>query len=317
METCDGETSAVQSAAVALANTRSGAGAPYREYFSGRGDDRIHCVEAGEGPVVLFVHGFPSFWYCWRSQMEHLRTTRRVVAIDAVGAGLSAKPTDPAAYRIERLAERLDRLIEELASGQKITLVGHDWGGALAWSYTKWRSDKVDRLAVFSAPPFDLMLELLKSNAEQQDRSSYMIRLKGLERQEVDRQDIAARLYEVAYGACVERGSLSSAEGELFRAALAAQDAVYGGAQWYAANIPDFAEIDLQRDSWPSHGSPAPVPVMLVVGTEDRTFVPEMAAAARGHAASLDLVTLEGVGHWTQFERPNLANAALDRFLDT
>jgi pimeloyl-ACP methyl ester carboxylesterase len=263
----------------------------------------------------LFVHGFPSFWYCWRAQMEHLRTSHRVIAIDAPGAGLSAKPIYRGAYRIEQLAGRLDRLIAELAPGEKISLVGHDWGGALAWSYAKWNSDRIARLAVFSAPPFDLMLKLLKSNPAQRELSGYIVLLKRLAQGPSVQPEAAAGLYDVAYQASVSRGLLTPAEGELFRTALAEPGALRGGAQWYAANIPEFDEIHLERDSWPDFGSPTPVPAMLVVGTADRTFVPEMAIEAREHAATLEIVTLNGVAHWTQFERPDLANSALDRFL--
>ena len=142
-------------------------GGVYREHWSGTGDDRIHFVEAGRGPTVVFVHGFPSFWYAWADQLEAFRRCRRVIAIDAPGANLSARATTDEGYRVANLAERLDRFVAEVAPGEKITLVGHDWGGALAWSYTEWKPQRIARLAVFSAPPYDLFLELVASDAEQ------------------------------------------------------------------------------------------------------------------------------------------------------
>lgn len=303
--------------AVIHANKISKGQAPFTSNYSGTGDDRIHYVEAGQGPVVMFVHGFPSFWYCWRAQMEYLRSNWRVIAIDAPGGGLSAKPDDTAAYRVERLAERLDRLIQELAPGQKINLVGHDWGGALAWSYAKWNSARLHRLAVFSAPPFDLILELLATDAEQRALSDYMLRLRVLDGETIERENLPAVLYELAYGKAVENGALTPAEGELFREALALPGALHGGTQWYAANIPPFSAIDLERDAWPAPRLEARVPTLLVEGSEDRTFVRRLAEAARGHATSLEVVTLDGVGHWTPFERPDLTNATLKRFLES
>ena len=125
---------------------------PYTEGFIGKGDDRIHYVSTGEGPTVILVHGFPSFWYAWFDQMEAFGACRRMIAIDAPGAGLSGRPARDADYRVPRLARQLDRTIAALAPGRKITLVGHDWGGALVWSYAQWKPQRIDRHAVFSAP---------------------------------------------------------------------------------------------------------------------------------------------------------------------
>lgn len=288
-------------------------GGVYRENWSGTGDDRIHFVEAGRGPTVVFVHGFPSFWYAWADQLEVFRRCRRVIAIDAPGANLSARATTDEGYRVANLAERLDRFIAEVAPGEKITLVGHDWGGALAWSYVEWKPQRIERLAVFSAPPYDLFLELAASDAEQRARSGYMQVLRGLDRAAIADRGVAARLYDTAYASMVARGVLSEVEGALFREALSA-DAVDGGIGWYRANVPPFDLIDLDRHAWPARNGTTSVPVLLVEGGEDRTFVP-LARQAASHAANLTTVTLPGVGHWTPFEDPAAANAALGRFL--
>jgi len=110
-------------------------------------------------PLVLFVHGFPSFWYAWADQLEAFRDCRRVIAIDAPGAGLSDRPPTDEGYRVPALAARLDQLIADLAPDERITLVGHDWGGALAWSYAEWQPQRLERPAVFRRPPDDLFPE--------------------------------------------------------------------------------------------------------------------------------------------------------------
>jgi pimeloyl-ACP methyl ester carboxylesterase len=288
-------------------------GGVYREGWAGEGSDRIHYVEAGTGPTVLFVHGFPSFWYAWADQLEAFRGCRRVIAIDAPGSGLSARPVSDDGYRVANLAARLDRLIAKVAPNERITLVGHDWGGALAWSYAEWKPDRLERVAVFSAPPYDLFLELVGNDPEQRARSSYMQALRGLDKSAIAERGVAARLYQTAYAAMVAKGVLNQREGDLFRAALS-DEAVDGGVGWYRANIPSFDAIDASRDAWPSPGARAAVPVLLVEGAADRTFVP-LASRARAHSAALEAVMLPGVGHWTPFEDPAAANAALGRFL--
>jgi pimeloyl-ACP methyl ester carboxylesterase len=298
--------------AVAHIDGEAGGGV-YREGWSGEGSERIHYVEAGRGPTVVFVHGFPSFWYAWADQLEAFRACRRVIAIDAPGTGLSGRGQSDEAYRVANLAKRLDALIAELAPNEKVTLVGHDWGGALAWSYAEWKPQRVARLAVFSAPPYDLFLELIASDPEQRSRSGYMQTLRGLDRGTIAARDVPDSLFKTAYGQMVAKGVLTETEGKLFQNALNAQT-VDGGVGWYRANIPAFDAINPLRDAWPAAGARAAVPVLLVEGGQDRTFVP-FAQRASDHAASLEAVTIPGIGHWTPFEDPAAANAALGRFL--
>ena len=298
--------------ALTLLNATS-AGA-FRQGWSGEGEDRIHYVAGGSGPTVVFVHGFPSFWYAWRHQLQAFAPCRRVIAIDAPGANLSGRPGVREAYRVARLAERLDAFIAEVAPGEKITLVGHDWGGALAWSYAEWRPQRVARLAAFSAPPFDLFLELAATDPAQRERSAYMQRFRALDLEAIIARRVDSALWTAAYAEMVARGVLTAQEGALFRSALS-PSAVDAGMDWYRANVPPFETIDLDRDSWPARDAKAELSVLLVEGERDRTFVPELAARARAHADTLQTVTLPGVGHWTPFEDPAAANAALGRFL--
>ena len=306
------------SAAVAHANVLAGTTGAYRDRYWGSGDQTIHYVEAGpiagNASTVVFIHGFPSFWYVWRDQMEWMRKCRRVIAIDALGANLSGKPASTDAYSVANLSRQLHAFLADVAPGEKVTLVGHDWGGALAWSYTEWKADRVDRLVVFSAPPYDLILDLLVSDPQQRQRSDYMLRLIATERDDVD-DAYAERLAAFGYGRMVESGKLTPEEGELFRQALSVPGAAFGGIQWYRANVVPFDAIDLSSMAFPHPEAKADVPVLLVRGAEDRVFVERMGEAARNHAKSLEIVTLSGVGHNTPFEDPKEARAALAGFM--
>lgn len=301
--------------AVDYANELAGLGTPYRSGFTGEGDQQIHYVEAGEGPTVLFVHGFPSFWYVWRDQMEELRHCRRVIAIDAPGAGLSAKPESDNAYKVENLAQRLDALIDELAPNEKVTLVGHDWGGALAWSYVQWNPDKVDRLAVFSAPSYNLLLDLLANDPEQRAASNYMPRLLAIDRETAATDAFASSFYDLAYSRMVETNVLDEREGALFRAAIGREGALYAGVQWYKANVPSFDQLNPSAHYWPRERAKVEAPVLLVRGETDGTFVKRMEVEALADASSLTVLTIGGVGHWTPFQNPEAASIALSDFI--
>src|SRR5690348_10695205 len=91
---------------------------------------RLHYVVAGEGPLMIFLHGFPEFWYQWKPQLAEFSRDHRVVALDMRGYNLSAKPggTDP--YEIHHLVEDVSALANKLGA-KKFVLIGHDWGGVV------------------------------------------------------------------------------------------------------------------------------------------------------------------------------------------
>jgi pimeloyl-ACP methyl ester carboxylesterase len=122
-----------------------------REGYAEVGDVRLHYVEAGEGPLVLLLHGFPEFWYGWRLQIRPLAAAGfRVVAPDMRGYNLSSRPDGVAAYSIDKLADDIRGLVHELGA-ESALLVGHDWGGSVAWATAMAHPEVVDRLAVLNA----------------------------------------------------------------------------------------------------------------------------------------------------------------------
>ena len=134
---------------------------------------RLHYVEAGEGPLVLLLHGFPQFWYEWRHQIPALvEDGFRVVAPDKRGYDLSDKPPGVRAYRLELLARDVERLI--LACGERTAVVvGHDWGAIVAWIAAMRHPRRVGRLGILNVPHPARFLDGLVSPG-QLLRSSYM-----------------------------------------------------------------------------------------------------------------------------------------------
>src|SRR5689334_5512364 len=111
-----------------------GQGNELREGYAEIGDTRLHYVEAGDGPLVVLLHGFPEFWYGWRQQIEPLAAAGfRVVAPDTRGYNLSSKPDGVDAYEIAKLADDVSGLVRERGA-ESALLAGHDWGGSIAWA---------------------------------------------------------------------------------------------------------------------------------------------------------------------------------------
>src|SRR5687767_1455779 len=92
---------------------------------------RLHDVTAGQGPLILFVHGFPEFWYAWRRQLAHFAADHQAVAFDMRGHNLSSKPPVVNVYSIHHLVDDVAALADHLGH-RRFVLVGHDWGGAVA-----------------------------------------------------------------------------------------------------------------------------------------------------------------------------------------
>jgi pimeloyl-ACP methyl ester carboxylesterase len=122
-----------------------------REDYADVGDQNLHYVEAGDGPLIVLLHGFPEFWYGWRLQIQPLAAAGfRVVAPDMRGYNLSSKPDGVAAYDSGKLAADIRDLIRERGA-ESALLVGHDWGGTAAWTVAMNHPEVVGRLAILNA----------------------------------------------------------------------------------------------------------------------------------------------------------------------
>ena len=126
-------------------------GIELREGYAAVGDQSLHYVEAGEGPLIVLLHGFPEFWFGWRLQIAPLVAAGfRVVVPDTRGINLSSKPEGFESYGVDLLADDIRGLIEERGAKSAL-LVGHDWGGSIAWTVAMNHPEVVDRLAILNA----------------------------------------------------------------------------------------------------------------------------------------------------------------------
>jgi epoxide hydrolase 4 len=301
--------------AVAHANSIKTGPIGYKQGWYGRGDTRLHYVETGRGPLVILYHGFPSFWYSWFDQMELLKTRYRVVAVDGLGANLSAKPERLGPYHVAALAQQLDGLARHLNGKRKFTLVGHDWGSALAFAYAQAYPQRVNGVAGLSAPPYNLFLDLVRADAGQQARSGYMQNFRSLTLADIKTRNTPAQLFAVGYSGLIQSGAITAAEAELFRYALADPAAINGGMNWYRANVPPFAQIS-EKDYWPARDVNLPMPTLLIWGNADQTFVPAFLDRFQSAVPHAQVVRIDGMGHWASMENFPSANDALVAFVD-
>lgn len=112
---------------------------------------RIHYVEAGEGTPLIFLHGFPDYWYTWRSQIATLAADHRVIALDLRGYNQSDKPAEVKDYAMPTLMSDVTAVMDHLQI-DKATIIGNDWGGAIAWYLAIFKPQQVERLVVCNLP---------------------------------------------------------------------------------------------------------------------------------------------------------------------
>jgi len=133
---------------------------------------KLHYVEQGKGALILFLHGFPEFWYAWKDMIADFGKDYHAVAVDMRGFNLSSKPEGVDQYRLPLLVEDVRALAERLGA-KKFTLVGHDWGGVVAWAFAAAHPEALDYLITINAPHPAVFARELANNPAQKKASAY------------------------------------------------------------------------------------------------------------------------------------------------
>src|SRR5437762_9888430 len=113
---------------------------------------KLHYASSGSGKTILFLHGFPEFWYAWKGQVEEFGKSYRAVALDMRGYNLSDKPKAVEEYAVPKLVDDIKGVLEKLSPGKKAVLVAHDWGGVVAWAFAMTYPDMLEKLVIINAP---------------------------------------------------------------------------------------------------------------------------------------------------------------------
>ncbi|MCH7825429.1 MAG: alpha/beta hydrolase [Acidobacteria bacterium] len=259
---------------------------------------KIHYAAIGTGPLVVMIHGFPDFWYSWREQMEALAGEYRLLAIDQRGYNLSDKPAGVESYAMPLLVSDVVAVIHSLGE-EKAVVVGHDWGGMVAWQTAINAPEVVERLIILNLPhPRGLMRELAKDE-EQAANSQYARNFQ----QEGAHQAFTAEALAGWVTDPVARARYVEAfERSDFEAML----------HYYKANYP--------RPPYTEDNSPlvkVRCPVLVIHGLEDQYLL----AGALDRTwewidNDLTLVTIPGAGHFVQQDATEMVNRSILAWLN-
>ncbi|GAB3663590.1 alpha/beta fold hydrolase [Halopiger thermotolerans] len=266
----------------------------------------LHVVAAGhpDDPLAVLLHGFPEFWYGWREQIRPLVDAGyRVLAPDQRGYNLSEKPTSVRAYRRRHLARDVVELIAS-EDRDEAHVVGHDWGGIVAWDLALRHPAVVDRLAIVNAPHPTVFRQHLRSNPAQLRRSWYAACFQVPRLPELVCRYDDFRLLERALRATAAPGTFSDADLERYRRAWSREGALSGMLNWYRASARDATTPPRDR---------VEAPTLLAWGTDDAALGTELAVDSYDRCAreGRRLELFEGTSHWVQHEEPERLTAAL------
>ncbi|HEX8854932.1 MAG TPA: alpha/beta hydrolase [Thermoleophilaceae bacterium] len=279
---------------------------PTSEGYAQVGDVKLHYVEAGDGPLILLLHGFPEFWFGWRLQIAPLAAAGfRVVAPDTRGYNLSSKPDGVAAYSADKLAADITGLIRELGA-ESALVVGHDWGGTIAWTMAMNNPEVVQRLAILNAAhPRRLQQGLRTPGQLRKSWYFFFFQPPGLPERLVRARDW--RFFRRFLGDA--RPAFTPEEMDRYIEAWSLPGAATGMLNYYRAAVrqsPKQAEAQLR---------PISAPTLVIWGQRDRYLGPTLAEPDRNDVPNLDRVErLPDASHWVHHDESERVTQLLTDF---
>lgn len=259
---------------------------------------KLHYATLGEGPLVVMIHGFPDFWYTWRHQIDALASRFQVVAYDQRGYNLSDKPGGGEHYSVPRLVGDLAAVVRHFGR-ERAVVVGHDWGGVVAWQAAIHLPQLVERLVILNLPHMRGLRRELALNPQQQQASEYA---RAFQQEGAHTQLSAERLSAWVQDPQVRARYIEALGRSDFEALL----------HYYKQNYPrpPYAEDDGPLVK-------VQAPVLMLHGLEDQALLPPaLNNTWEWVERDLTLVTLPGAGHFIQHDAPEFVSRTILRWLD-
>ena len=259
---------------------------------------KIHYATAGDsGPLVVMIHGFPDFWYSWNEQIKALQSTHRVAAMDLRGYNRSDKPKGLDNYAIPKLVSDVAAVIRDMGE-KKAVIVGHDWGGMVAWQFAMTKPEMTDRLAVLNLPHPKGLNRELANNPDQQRNSQYA---RAFQLPGAHKLLTAERLAGWVKGEAKRAKYIEAMKRSDFEAML----------NYYKRNYP---RPPYEEDT--SEPVRLKIPVLLIHGLDDKALLHgALNRTWEWLDGDLTLVTIPGAGHFVHHDKPALVSRTLKMWL--
>ena len=276
---------------------------------------RLHYVRAGAGPLMLFVHGFPQFWYAWHELLPEFARDHTVVAPDMRGVNLSDKPTDAKAYHVSQQTEDLRQLIRHLGF-ERCVLVAHDWGGACAWHFAQHHPEMIEKLVIINSPHPVPFARDLRSNAAQRAASDYMALFRLDKAERVLRDNDFAKLA----GLFREWGSAGGRRPDaatiaLYKEAWARPGALAASLNYYRASPLYPADPPERVPALRAEDFTVRVPTLVIWGEQDHALLPGLLDGLGACVPDLRVERIPDGSHWVIHEFPERVTDLIRGFI--
>jgi pimeloyl-ACP methyl ester carboxylesterase len=278
---------------------------------------RLHYVHAGSGPLILFLHGFPEFWYAWKNQLAEFGNDHLAVAPDMRGYNLSSKPADLDQYQMKHLVEDIRALAEHLGS-KKFILVAHDWGGVVAWAFAMAHPECLKKLIVVNAPHPGVFARELRDNPAQQKASEYMLFFRGDQAESYLAANNCAALVKVVIGDGLKTGAFTEEDKQAYIEAWLQPGALTGGLNYYRAmktGPPAPGESRENRMAIDPARLMVKVSTLVIWGEKDTALLTGNLDGLDQFVPDLIIRRVPEGTHWVVHEKPAEVNGHIREFL--
>jgi len=280
---------------------------------------KIHHARCGQGPLMLFIHGFPDYWKTWKRHMEYFSKTHLTVAPDMRGYNLSEKPEGIEPYKAKYLVADIKTIAEEFTEEQFI-LVGHDWGGAAAWAFAIAYPELLDRLIILNAPHPALFQRDLISSPAQNLASQYIRFFRDEQAEEIISADDFSWFWEHGFGlnALIRKGVFTETDKAAYLEAWRQPGALTAMLNWYRASP---LRVPAPEDIKPGFPAPSPegltvkTPTLVIWGEKDPALLPNQLNGLSDYVPNLTLRSVPNAGHWVMHEAPEETIRAIEDFI--
>ncbi|MEP6756670.1 MAG: alpha/beta hydrolase [Chthonomonadales bacterium] len=281
---------------------------------------KMHYVTAGSGKTILFLHGFPEFWYEWDKQLPFFAGRGyQVVAPDMRGYNLTEKPKKVEDYAVSILIEDVRALLGKVSPGKKAILVAHDWGGAIAWAFASAHPEMLDQLIIINAPHPTVFARELAENPKQQAASNYMTFFKSPSAEAMLSVNNYAGLTQAILDSRLGSIRPTAEERKMYIDAWSQPGALTGGLNYYRASDigPPKPGSKPDPNSF-AGGKPmnVTVPTLVIWGEKDTALLTGNLVGLDKYVPKLTIRRIPEGSHWVVHEQPELISRLIDAFVN-
>jgi len=271
---------------------------------------RMEVLEAGSGPLMVFLHGFPEMASSWRHQLKYFSEKgRQAVAPNMRGYGNTDRPRR--GYDVDTLSDDIAGVFDYYRA-DKAVLVGHDWGGVVAWHFAYRHPDRLKALVILNAPHPVKLEQELRGNLRQLRRSYYMFlfQIPFLPEWFMG-QNKARRVGGTIYLSAVRKEAFNSEDLSKYSMNMSTPGALHAGIAYYRQAFRDAMKLRRYY-----RGRKITAPTLVIWAQQDAFLGPELAQGLEKYIdAPLEVVPIQKCGHWVQQEAPHEVNEAIEKFL--